>query len=57
MCRAMEEMRDKAAAEATMKTTLELVENLMQSMQMTAEQAMKTLMIPEEKQNQYLKML
>ena len=50
MCKAMEDMRN----EAVERNTVELLKNLMETMKMTAQQAVDALKIPLDKQSNYI---
>ena len=53
MCRAFEEVRDEAREEERIKN----IQNLMESMKLTAQQAMDALMIPVSEQSKYAAIL
>ena len=50
MCKAMEDMRNETAE----RTTLENLKSLMETMKMTAQQAVDALKIPLDKQSNYI---
>ena len=50
MCKAMEDMRN----EAIERNTIELLKNLMETMKLTAQQAMDALKVPLDKQKSYI---
>lgn len=51
MCKAFEEVRNEGAKEGAKMKSLELINNLMKSMNMTLEKAMDVLMIPQEERS------
>ncbi len=53
----IQEERDAARAEGERKTELSAIHNLMETLQLTAQQAMDALKIPEEKREAYLAQL
>ena len=57
MCKAIEEMREEAAANAREKTTLEAIRNLMKNVEWSAKEAMDALGIAVADQAKYLPML
>jgi hypothetical protein len=57
MCLAIELMKQEAAEEAVEKTVILSIHNLMETLNLTAEQAMAALKIPEEERDNYLKQL
>lgn len=54
MCRAFEEVRDKAKAEGLVKERLANIRNLMESLKITAQQAMDLLRISNSEQKELL---
>jgi len=57
MCRAMEEMRAEAAAEAEQRSKIIDIKNLMETLKLTIEQAMSALKIPAGEQEMYRKLV
>lgn len=61
MCKAMEDMRNeaakKAAKEATEKTLISNIKTLMQTLKLTADQAMDALRVPQEERGEISKAL
>lgn len=57
MCRIIEEMRNEERAESRTETLLDAIKNLVESMGITAEQAMTALKIPEDEHRKYMDML
>ena len=54
---AIERATEKAKAEAKKKTHLHSIRSLMETMNMTAQQAMDALKIPADKQKEYLALI
>ena len=54
---AAEEAAEKASVETKKATLLENIRSLMKTMQLTAQQAMDALQIPEDTQKEYLPLL
>ncbi len=57
MCVAIREIEKEAAEKAVDQDRVTLIKNLMESMTMTAEQAMSAMKISAEEQSRLLKML
>lgn len=54
MCKLMEELQNEAREEAKKETLLDNIRNLMQKLNMTAQQAMEILEVPADKQKEYV---
>jgi len=57
MCIAIQEMQKEAATKATDKTLLDSIRNLMDTLKLTAQQAMDALKISADDQKRFLQML
>ncbi len=57
MCEIWEEVLQEGLAEGERKTELSSIRNLMETMQLTAQQAMYALKIPEDKRKEYAEQL
>lgn len=54
MCRAMEEMRNQAAEQATFKTKVADAIQIMKNFNVTAQEALKVLQVPEAEYPRYM---
>ena len=54
MCRAMEELRNESKSEGIFKGKLESVVNLMETLKITVQDALKLLKIPESEHARYI---
>ena len=57
MCKLMEDLQNEAREEAKKETLLNNIRNLMQKLNMTAQQAMEILAIPADKQKEYVALI
>lgn len=57
MCKVMEDMRNEAAKEATQKTLIVNIQTLVQTLKLTADQAMDALLVPQEERGEISKAL
>ena len=57
MCKMMEDMRNTAAQKAAINKELANIKALMETMKMSAEQAMKALKVPASEFQKYMAML
>ena len=57
MCRAFEEVREETRKKTREQTLLEDIKSLMETLKLTANQAMDALKVPETEQPKYLAML
>lgn len=57
MCKMMEDMRNTAAQKAAINKELANIKALMETMKMSAEQAMKALKLPASEFKKYMAML
>ena len=57
MCIAIQEMQKEAATKATDKTLLDSIRNLMDTLKLTAQQAMDALKISADEQKRFSQML
>ena len=57
MCKMMEDMRNSAAQNAAINKELANIKALMETMKMSAEQAMKALKVPAPEFKKYMAML
>lgn len=54
MCRAMEEMRDQVAEQATFKTRLNDIRSMVENFNLTVNEVMNAMKIPESERERYL---
>ena len=57
MCEIMKELLEEARAEAKKETMLKSIRNLMETMNLTAQQAMDALKVPADKQKDYIALI
>ncbi len=57
MCKAMEDMRNEVAEKTAENTLLQVIKNLMETMKLSAEQAMDALKIPDSEKAKYMSRL
>ena len=57
MCKLMEDLQNEAREEAKKETLLDNIRSLMETMNLTAQQAMNALKIPADKQKEYVELI
>ena len=57
MCKIMEELLNEARDEGKKETLLDSIRSLMETMNLTAKQAMDALKVPVDKQKEYLALI
>ncbi len=57
MCKLIEELQNEARDEGKKETLLDNVRSLMETMNLTAQQAMNALKVPVDKQKEYVELI
>ena len=57
MCKLMEDLQNEARDEGKKETLLDNIRSLMETMNLTAQQAMNALKIPADKQKEYVELI